>query len=202
MRYSMDFLALTDGVNATKVSASGLRIPITEDTWITIDFKRMAETALDIRAGCYSTHRPYRDFPKLAVVPLAGNVVWVEFTFDALERRPPFEVFPVDEPDRDQMAGMLASTTSGDPLGEILFREGRGKPIGASAFRVECAGTGALELKVLPADERTFHIEIGTVSKASPGPGSAGTFLNMFVIPHAANLVSVSIRETEGVFLG
>lgn len=197
----MDFLALTDGANPTKVSASGLRIPITEDTWIEIDFKRMAETALDIMVGWRSKRRPYSQFPRLAVVPLAGNVVWVEFTFDAIERRAPLEVFPVLEPDRDPMAQRPASSTSGDPIGEILFREGRGKSVGASAFRIDCGGTGALELKLVLADERTFHIEIGTVSETAPASGSVGTFLNMFVVPHAANLVSVSIRETKGVLL-
>lgn len=194
----MDFLALTDGGNPTPVSALGLRIPVAPDTWISIDFRQKAETALDLAIGWRSTRRPYPEVPRLAVVPLAGNVLQIEFALGSATLPLPLKIFPVDEPDREKMADMLRATTSGDPVGELLFRGGPGDALDAAEFQIGPPMGGGVKLKLLTHDQSALKIEVECPMGSIPVPGQPMTVTSLLVAPHAANLVSVLIREVKG----
>lgn len=197
----MEFLALADGLTPRMVNATGLRIPITNDTWTALDFKRRTDTALEIRVDWRSTRRPYPT-AKLALVPMAGNDVIFEITFEKPERRRAFEIFPVIEPEeRERLRQMLDETSSGDPVGEILFRDGTGTPLTGREFRIECLEAGCVQLKVVPMGDSALQIQIVTVWSAVPTPTVPTAMLSMIVQPHAANSMSVCVRETKGVLL-
>jgi hypothetical protein len=134
------------------------------------------------------------------VVPRAGNKVNVEIAFGGIEERRAFEVFPVNEPgERDDLLQMLAATSSGDPVGETFFREGAGAPLAAREFRVDCSGTGSLQIKLVPNGDAELQVQLMTISGAIPASDSPMPMLCIFVSPHAANLLSVCLRETTGV---
>lgn len=198
----MELFALTDGMAPARVHATGLRIPITKDSWVGLDFKRRTDAALEISVDWRSSRRPYAP-AKLALVPMAGNDLLFEITFDQPDHRPAFEIFPVTEPeDPERLRKMLAETSSGDPVGELLFRDGKGMALTGRKFRIEGLAAGSVELEVAPVGDTALQVRIMTLWNAVPRPMEPAGILSMLVRPIAANSMTLCVRETKGVMLG
>jgi hypothetical protein len=197
-RNRVELVALT-AQGPISLAASGLRIPLAQDSWIALDFKHSGESALEISFAWRSTCRPYRNPPKLAVVPCAGNVIQVEFSVPGGEPLAASQVYPVQEPeDRERMREMLAVTTSGDPVGEFLLRQGPKIPVLATEFRIGPPPGGGVRLKLLAHDKTAIQIEVECPLDSIPVPGQPMTVSSLLVSPQAANLISVLVREIKG----
>jgi hypothetical protein len=187
----------------TKVAATGLRIPIAAGIWAALDFKQFADSALDVTIGCRSTRPSGLRGNMISIVPMAGNHVVVFLTFDATLQRCPFEVLPVNEPEeRGRLVESLSQTSSGDPIGEMLFREVVASPIAAREFRVEFPGSGRLLIKFNQnGGDARVRVEIMTEFGSIPTTNVPTAMLSLFVKPQAADLVSVCLRGMHGVLI-
>jgi hypothetical protein len=192
------FSVVEDGPQE-QLTASGLRIPLGQATWIQVDFERSAKATL-VQVAARSTDRG-RKLPTLSIQPHASNGLSVKFA-DIEGPQGELEVFPVSRGDLEgDLMDWLSRTRSGDPVGEILLGRGTVKPIAARLFRIEHWKYARVEIKLSKSKNGSLTVRIDGLSEGLTVPAKPFLLLDLVVKLHAANLVSFYFREIEGVLL-
>jgi hypothetical protein len=198
----VEMLGIQESGVSSRMAADGLRIALAKDLWVAIDLRWPSGSALETSIGWHTTRDLTTEIATMAILPSAGNVIAVEVSTEMSTSAKGLTVYPVEVAHERQRSPELSSETScGDPIGKEIVSEAVAAPTDLRRFRVEWPGGGNLRLQILPSKKYGVRVELWLTPGHLGRTGTPASILSMLLKPHAANLISVLMRETRAAMV-